>query len=915
MGSTPTCPSGQVACGSGAGTCVNPLASTPYCGPAGACGTACPTGYVCNGAGTCAFDCVSPEIICNGECVDPTSNTQYCGATSPSCTGLPIPTGGICVGSMPACPTGQTACGSAPGICTDTLTSNQYCHAVGACGGACSVAGETCQDGVCAASCGGALISCSDTCVDPRFDPSHCNGCNNVCNLPNTTVDGCDNSACTVITCATGYNNCNGIESDGCESNPLTDVSNCGGCGIACTGTEAPFCITGACTSGMVTNYAGNGSASYADGTAGPSEIAQFDEPYDVAVDSSGNVYVADTYNYCIRKIDTNQNVTTFAGNGTAGFADGTGGPNGTAQFGALRGIAIDTSGNLYVLDWGNGSVRKIVPNGTVTTLAGSGQFTNAQDVAVDTSGNVYVADSQNNRIREIAVNGTVTTLAGNGTYGYVDGTGGAGGTAEFELPYGIAVDTSGNVYVGDANDSRVRKIAPNGSVTTLAGNGTFGYANGTGGPGGTAEFAGPYGLAVDSSGNVYVADNSNHRIREIAPNGTVTLLAGNGARSYANGAAITAGFDQPTGVAVDTSGNVYVADYANSDIRMINTSGTVSTLAGNQGQGFVNGTGGSGGSAAFNNPLGVAIDSLGNVYVADTSNNRIREIAPNGTVTTLAGNGTSGHVDGTGGAAGTAEFDSPQGVAVDASGNVYVADKYNSCVREIAPNGTVITLAGGAYGYADGTGGAGGTAKFYEPYGVAVDLSGNVYVADWFNNRIRKIAPGGTVTTLAGNGAASYVNGTGGANGTAEFNRPQGVAVDTSGNVYVADTNNNCIRAIAPNGTVTTLAGNGTAGSFDGTGGAFGTAEFNGPSSVAVDASGNVYVADELNNTIRIVNASGVVSTIAGSSTGEEGYANGTGGPFGTATFSTPAGVAVDLFGNIYVADSGNNRIRLIAP
>jgi len=310
-----------------------------------------------------------------------------------------------------------------------------------------------------------------------------------------------------------------------------------------------------------------------------------------------------------------------------------------------------------------------------------------------------------------------------------------------------------------------------------------------------------------------------------------------------------------------------------------------VTTLAGNTFvQGFADG---SGTNARFNNPYGVAVDGAGNVYVADVDNHRIRKITPAGAVTTLAGDGTSGSLDGTGTAA---QFNRPLGVAVDGAGNVYVADTSNHRIRKITPAGAVTTLAG------DGT-----TTPFNHPGGVAVDGTGNVYVADSFNNRIRKITPGGAVTTFAGSTDFGSTNG----NGTiARFRSPQGVAVDGAGNVYVADTSNHQIRKITPGGDVSTLAGS-TQGFADGNGA---LAQFFGAAGVAVDGAGNVYVADAGNHRIRKITPAGAVTTVAGSTLG---FADGNGT---NARFRFPYGVAVDgAGGNVYVADPGNSQIRHI--
>ena len=268
--------------------------------------------------------------------------------------------------------------------------------------------------------------------------------------------------------------------------------------------------------------------------------------------------------------------------------------------------------------------------------------------------------------------------------------------------------------------------------VSTLAGSGAFGFNGFADGTGTEAKFHYPSGVAVDSAGTVYVADYNNHRIRKISPSGVVSTLAGSGAFGFADGTGTEAKFDQPTGVAVDSAGNVYVADTWNSRIRKISPSGEVSTLAGSGAFGFADGTGT---AAKFNYPFGVAVDSSGNVYVADMWNNRIRKITPSGVVSTLAGSGVFGFADGAGTAA---KFNEPTGVAVDSAGNVYVADMGNNRIRKITPSGEVSTLAGsGAFGFADGTG---TEAKFHYPFGVAVDSSSNVYVADRENHRIRKI-------------------------------------------------------------------------------------------------------------------------------------------------------------------------------
>ena len=311
----------------------------------------------------------------------------------------------------------------------------------------------------------------------------------------------------------------------------------------------------------------------------------------------------------------------------------------------------------------------------------------------------------------------------------------------------------------------------------------------------------------------------------------TVTTFSGS-TQGFADGTGVAAQFNWPVGLAIDAAGNVYVADFNNNKIRKITPTGVVSTLAGSI-EGFADGTGA---AAQFNHPSGVATDAAGNVYVTER-NNKIRKITPAGVVSTLAGS-IQGFADGTGAAA---QFNAPEGIATDAFGNVYVGDYFNHKIRKITPVGVVSTLAGSTQGFADGIGGA---AQFYCPYGVATDAAGNVYVADLVNQKIRKITPAGVVSTLAGS-TLGFADGTGAA---AQFHQPEGIAIDTAGNVYVADNQNHKIRKITPAGVVSTLAGS-TAGFADGT---VAVAQFNLPSGVATDAMGNVYVADFLNDKIR---------------------------------------------------------------
>ncbi len=320
--------------------------------------------------------------------------------------------------------------------------------------------------------------------------------------------------------------------------------------------------------------------------------------------------------------------------------------------------------------------------------------------------------------------------------------------------------------------------ITTNGVVTTLAGSGTAGSSNGAGV---LASFSNPNGVALDPTGNVYVADQANNLIRKITAAGTVTTLSGTLTSGSSNATVIgaIASYNGPTGVAVDATGNVYVADFGNNQIRKIATTGAVTTLAGGTRSGNANGTGT---AAGFNGPAGVAVDAAGNVYAADFNNNLIRKITAAGVVTTLAGS-TAGNTNGTGTAA---SFNGPRGVVVDAAGNVYVADANNNLIRKVTAAGVVTTLAGN--GSAGNASGAGTAASFYYPSGVAVDAAGNVYVADANNNLVRKVATDGTVTSVAGSGYLSLKT---------PFNGPVGVAVDAAGMLYVADAYRQIIQKV----------------------------------------------------------------------------------------------------------------------
>lgn len=641
-----------------------------------------------------------------------------------------------------------------------------------------------------------------------------------------------------------------------------------------------------------VTHLVGpTGGPGSADGTR---SAARFNSPFGVAVDGSGNVFVSDSGNHTLRRISSTGVVTTFAG--TAGVpGDLDGGPT-AVRFRDPRGAAVDANFAIYLTEGANHAIRKVSRTGVTSTLSGQkgapgsndglgtiAHFRNPSAIAVDTAGNSYVADTLNHTIRKVAPNGATSTLAGQaGQKGFADGS---GSIARFRNPSGIDVDASGNVFVADTGNGAIRKITPAGVVTTLV------PPNGP--------LIDPTGVTVDGSGTLYVTDTSNHAIRKITPIGAVSTIAGLlGNPGIADGSGSTARFRFPTGITSDGGGALYVTDQ-NHTVRRVTTTGAVTTIAGAAApSGSSDGTGD---AARFFAPRGAAYDAAGNLYVADTGNNVIRKVSPDGTTSRLAGSaGASGSDDGTETAA---RFNGPRAVAVDGSGNVWVADTDNHVIRRITPAGVVTTLAGSALlrGATDATG---AEARFDAPSAIAIGRDGAAYVADRNNHRIRRVTAAGVVTTVAGSVEGS-ADGTGPA---AQLSKPAGIGVDGAGNLWVADTGNLTIRRVTPAGAVSTIAGlAGEAGIQDGTGGA---ARFRGPEALAVDPRGDLYVADTAASTIRRVTPAGVVTTVAGlpDLIGSE---DGTGS---AARFYQPAGIAIDAAGHVAITDQLNNAIRQAA-
>lgn len=553
---------------------------------------------------------------------------------------------------------------------------------------------------------------------------------------------------------------------------------------------------------GIATIFAGNGTAGFS-GDGGPATSAAINEPRGMSVDASGSLYFADESNQRIRRVDaTTGFITTVAGNGTPGYT-GDGGSATSAELNYPLDVKLDQSGNLFISDSSNYVVRK-VSGGIITTVAGSGtsgfsgdggpatsaQIANLQEIAVDFAGDLFLADYGSNRVREVAAGtGIITTVAGNGSTA-VDGDGGPPTSASTGYVTGMAVDASGNLYFGNGT---LRKVAAATGVIS-----TFSSLNG-------------YELALDPSGNLFTLDISSKTVREFpAGSSTSFAVAGNGNTTYLGigGPATNSVLSSPMSGVFDASGNFYFINVGVSAIEKVSaTSGAVTTIA-------------SGISFSSNANSALAVDASGNVYYSLPLKEKVNKVAAGtGTVTLFAGTGTAGF-SGDGGPATSAKLAHPSGLAVDTAGNVYIADNGNARVRKVDTSGTITTLsqaveypyglaidASGAVYAADylgnkvvkiSNGVASTVASINYPVYLAVDASGNLYVTSTGNTVVKIAAGTGTQSTYAGTGTAGFA-GDGGAATAALLNAPKGVAVDANGRVYVADYGNARIRVVYP--------------------------------------------------------------------------------------------------------------------
>ena len=654
-------------------------------------------------------------------------------------------------------------------------------------------------------------------------------------------------------------------------------------------------------SNGSISTFAGNGNEAWA-GDDGPAIDASFDSPHGLHFDTAGNLYIADRGNHIIRKIDTNGVITTVAGQGRYSGFSGDGGAATSAELNSPYDVAFDASGNLYVSEVRR--IRKIDTNGIITTFAGDGgdDFSgdggaatsaglgNPAHMVLDQFGNLYFADYTHHVVRKIDTNGVITLVYGvggeSGTYSdspkklyipfgvayerekidalgldedilyiidylnhcivqiilrgkdngepesgnaYVEAeilwgkeaTSGFDGdgdtnwdeTARFDLPETMITNFTATstgftriYHISDTKNQRVRQIVEGGvftpqsdtrSMSTVAGTDIY---NGTNIQANTARVYIPRNSAFGKDGNYYVADQGNHMIRKIDTNGVITTVAGNGTEGFDGdgGPATEAKINNPRGVTVDSKGNLYISDTANNRIRKVDTSGNISTLAGN-GNAAYSGDGAASTSSEINFPYQITVDASDNIYFADKSNHVIRKIDVNGNISTVAGNNEGGY-SGDGGQATNAQLAGPLGVAFDADGNLYIGDSGNHVIRKVDPNGIISTLAGTAQesGFVDGV--TGTQARFYTPSTLAIDSKGNLYVTDSSNQRVRKITPDGAVSTIAGNGYRTYTADSVAA--TTSLSSPFGISIDQNDNIYLSDSWNFVIRKITPRKT-----------------------------------------------------------------------------------------------------------------
>ena len=631
-------------------------------------------------------------------------------------------------------------------------------------------------------------------------------------------------------------------------------------------------------------------------GDGGQATNAAIGVPTSTVRDAKGNLYISDDYENRIRKVSSTGVISTYAGTGNCGY-NGDNIASSKAMLCLPSGLVLDATGNLIVADGGNFRIRKISTTGKITTIAGNGVYGYSGDggsatkasigqpvrLAYDAGGNLYFADVGNCVVRKIDTGGTITTYAGTGTCGY-NGDGIPATTAQLNLPRGVALDTAGNLYIGDSINHRVRIVTPGGTINTIAGNGKAGFS-GDGGPATSAAIGSPRAVLVQS-GILYISQAGQQRFRQVnLSTNIITTFAGSSfGYDGDNHSLLTTMFDGPVEMLFDPSGNPIFDDAYNGRVRKA-TAGIVNTIAG----GFI-GDGSAATAAALLFPEALAIDKAGNFYIADYAGNRVRKVSA-GKISTVAGTGVTGY-SGDGGSATSATLNAPQGVEVDSTGNVFIADTFNGVIRKVTTAGTISTFAT--------------NPNFNYLAEMGIDSANNLYVADNGACVVWKITPAAVVSIFAGVLNVCGYNGDGITATTAQLSVPNAVAVDSHGNVLIADYFNNRVREVNTSGIISTIAGNGTC-AYTGDGGSATAAELC-PNGVAVDKSGTIYVADLNFERIRKIKG-GIITTFAGAGFGF----NGDGLWPLLTTLDDPVAVAVDSKGAVYELDDVDHRLRKI--
>ena len=586
------------------------------------------------------------------------------------------------------------------------------------------------------------------------------------------------------------------------------------------------------------------------------------------------------------------QIITTVAGGTISGL------PATAVSIGTPKGVAVDSNGNIYFSDYENSQLYMVATSGVLSTYAGSDIWGYSGDggpatlasiwgptsIAIGNAGNVYFVDQDSHILRKINTSGIITSLG-----------------ASFTTSAGIAADHSGNVFFIDDDDQIVIELKSTGGTITYAGSATLGPVySGDGGQATDAGLEQPLGLAVDNTGNLFIACG-NH-VRKVDTTGIITTVAGSTTAGFSGDGwpATMAELHGASNVAVGLHGSLYISDQTNNRIRKIDSLGIIRTVVGTGVAGF-GGDGGLATAALINAPESIAPDRYGNLILADLNNKRLRIVDTSGIIKTIIGGGAVED----GWPATYASLNSPNGICSDAAGNIYIADYLDHRVRKVDLSGIITTIAGtGISGYS-GDGGPATMANLQKPNSVITDAAGNVYISDIGDERIRMVNAAGIISTFAGGGSG----GDGIPATAANLNGPVGVTADGLGNIFIAESNHNCIRRVNSSGIISTYAGNGTAG-YSGDGASATDAELKNPTGIAFDESGNLIIADNGNNCVRLVNSSGIISTIAGM--GTAGY-YGDGGAATVAELQSPYGVAADIIGQIYISDQGNNIIRKV--